>query len=62
MNYIFGTWGVYVLAILLVANVAAWVQHFITTLAAEAWVLLAVGAFVPFVGIIHGWLIWLGIV
>lgn len=43
------------------ATVGAWVQHFITTVSEEMWVLLVVGAIIPPVGVLHGWLVWFGV-
>ncbi|WP_422023423.1 hypothetical protein [Pyruvatibacter mobilis] len=44
------------------SSFCAWVQHIITCITTEAWVLLVVGAFAFPVGVIHGWLIWFGVV
>lgn len=41
---------------------AAWVTHVIHTIVNEQWVLMVVGAFIVPIGIIHGFIIWLGIV
>lgn len=41
--------------------VAAWITHVIHTITHEMWILLVVGAFAFPVGIIHGFMIWLGV-
>ena len=43
-----------------VTSLAAWVTHVITCIQAQAWILLAIGAFVAPVGVVHGFMIWLG--
>lgn len=43
-----------------VLAVAAWITHIVVTIGAHAWVLLAVGAFIFPVGIIHGVMCWFG--
>ena len=45
----------------ILATVGAWIQHFITTVSEEMWVLLVVGAIMPPVGVLHGWLVWTGV-
>lgn len=39
----------------------AWLTHVITCLVAGSWGLLIAGAIMFPIGIIHGWLIWLGL-
>jgi len=39
---------------------AAWVNHIIITVQAEAWTLMLAGAFMPPIGVIHGVCSWLG--
>jgi len=39
---------------------AAWVTHVVVTIQAEAWILLAIGGFIFPVGVIHGFMTWLG--
>ena len=46
---------------IIVATAGAWIQHFITTVSEEMWVLLVVGAILPPVGVLHGWLVWVGV-
>lgn len=46
---------------LIVLTVGAWIQHFITTISDELWVLLVLGAIVPPIGMLHGWLVWAGV-
>lgn len=41
--------------------IAAWVTHVVVTIQAGAWALLAIGALLAPVGVIHGLMIWLGI-
>lgn len=40
---------------------AGWVTHVVSTIMVGAWLLLAIGAFVPPVGVIHGIMIWFGV-
>lgn len=49
----------YIFAI--IATIGAWIQHVITCIATEQWILLVVGAIVAPVGVIHGWGVWLGV-
>ena len=41
--------------------VAAYIQHFITTISGEQWVVLVVGAVMPPLGVLHGILVWMGV-
>ena len=41
------------------ATAGAYVQHFIASVQQEQWVLMVLGAIVPPVGMLHGWLVWL---
>ena len=50
-----------VLCALVMATIGAWIQHFITSIAEEMWVLLIIGVIVPPLGWLHGWLVWLGV-
>lgn len=54
-----GCLGLMIVMILL--SIPAWITHVITTIQSEQWVLLVVGAFVPPIGVIHGWGIWFGL-
>lgn len=47
---------------LLVVPFSAWIQHFITSINEELWVLLVIGVFVFPIGILHGFLVWFGVV
>ena len=40
---------------------AAYVQHFITAINGEQWVVLVIGAIMPPLGVLHGILVWLGV-
>ena len=46
---------------IVVATLGAWVQHFITSVSQEMWVLMVLGAIAPPIGMLHGWLVWLGV-
>lgn len=46
---------------LIVAVPAAYIQHFISTIQAEQWVVLVIGAIMPPLGVLHGILVWLGV-
>lgn len=41
--------------------IGGYVQHVVSTWAADQVVLFLIGFFVPPIGMVHGWLIWLGI-
>jgi len=41
---------------------AAWFTHIYITVKLGHYALLALGLIIPFIGIIHGYLVWLGIV
>lgn len=53
--------AVAVLIMVLTATVGAYIQHFITTVSQELWVVMVVGAIIPPVGMLHGWLVWLNV-
>lgn len=53
--------GFMLMIAVILATAGAWVQHFITTVSEEMWVLLVVGAIIPPVGVLHGWLVWIGV-
>jgi len=53
--------GITIWVAVFLATAGAWIQHFITTIQQEMWVLLVVGALAPPVGVLHGWLVWLGV-
>jgi hypothetical protein len=44
-----------------IACCAAWVAHIIHTVTREEWILFAIGTFIPPIGSIHGFGIWLGL-
>lgn len=48
------------LCVTLTLTVGAWIQHVITCIAEQNWILLAFGVIVPPVGWIHGIGVWLG--
>jgi len=50
-----------IFAAVFLATVGAYVQHFITSVSNEQWVLMVLGAIIPPVGMLHGWLVWLGV-
>jgi hypothetical protein len=54
----------YAFALLLAYGLAfaAWVTHIVATIKAGSWALLALGGLIFPIGVVHGWLIWLGIV
>lgn len=43
------------------ATFGAYIQHFVTAINEEMWVLLVLGAVIFPVGMLHGWLVWLGV-
>lgn len=53
--------GLAFLAVVLIATLGAYIQHFITAINEEMWVLLVLGAVLFPVGMLHGWLVWLGV-
>jgi hypothetical protein len=44
----------------IVATLGAWITHVVTCIQTESWIFLLAGAICFPVGIIHGWMIWLG--
>jgi hypothetical protein len=42
-------------------GIVAWVTHVIVCIQNAAWVLLVIGALIFPIGVIHGFMIWLGI-
>lgn len=48
--------------LILVLTFGAYLQHLVTTWANDQLLLFICGAFVPPIGVVHGWLIWLGFV
>ncbi len=66
MKDLFGAVGIGCGAVILYIGIAlltvgAWVQHLFTCIQNEALLLLTVGIIIPPVGVVHGWLIWLGV-
>ena len=59
---IIGSFGAIAIALIVLAisSAAAWVTHVVVTIIAKEWIFLAIGAFVPPIGVIHGWMVWLG--
>lgn len=51
--------GIAIMLVIFAATAGAYVQHFITTVSNEQWVLMVLGAIIPPVGMLHGWLVWL---
>jgi len=43
------------------ATFGAYIQHFVTAINEEMWVLLVLGAVIFPVGMLHGWLVWAGV-
>lgn len=65
----FGVAGFGFIALLIISSIAAWVTHIIVAIGALVGgtsvsigygILLAVGVFMPPVGVIHGWGVWFG--
>ena len=44
----------------IVATLGAWITHVVTCIQTESWIFLLAGAICFPIGIIHGWMIWLG--
>lgn len=53
--------GVIFFICIALATFGAYVQHFITAINEEMWVLLVLGAVIFPVGMLHGWLVWFGV-
>lgn len=47
--------------VLIAAAFGAWIQHIVTCITNEVYILLVAGAIAAPIGMIHGWGIWLGI-
>lgn len=45
-----------------VANFAAWITHIVVCLTDEKWGFLIAGAIMFPIAVVHGWLVWFGIV
>ena len=43
-------------------SVPAWLTHCVRCIMTEQWILLVVGAIAAPVGVVHGWMIWFGLV
>lgn len=54
--------GAVIYVLIMIATVGGYIQHFITTFDDGSWFVMAIGAFLMPLGVLHGWLIWLGIV
>lgn len=52
---------VFGLVALIIITMGAWIQHIITCINDAEWLFLIAGAILPFIGMIHGWGIWLGV-
>lgn len=46
---------------LVISSIAAWITHIVHTLSNGEWGFLIAGAIFAPIGVIHGWLIWLGL-
>jgi hypothetical protein len=44
-----------------VAAIVAWITHVVVCIQNAAWALLVIGALIFPIGVIHGFMIWLGI-
>jgi len=53
--------GMILIAGIFLATAGAYIQHFVTAINEEMWVLLVLGAVIFPVGMLHGWLVWLGV-
>lgn len=47
--------------ILVLTFIAAWITHVVVCIGTSSWVLLAIGALVFPVGIVHGFAVWFGV-
>ena len=47
--------------VFLVLTVGAWIQHVITCILEQTWILLIIGIIVPPIGWIHGIGVWFGV-
>lgn len=62
MKNLFGAAVAALLSIgLVIGIVAAWITHIVTCIAAQAWILLVLGALFAPVGVIHGIMVWFGV-
>jgi len=52
--------GVVAIVALILTALAGWVTHVIVCIQAAQWILLAFGAIVVPIGVIHGWGCWFG--
>ena len=41
---------------------AAWITHIVTCILAHEWLFMIIGAFIAPIGVVHGVMIWLGVV
>lgn len=53
--------GLFLFVGVMLATVGAYIQHFVTSINEEMWVLLVLGAVIFPLGMLHGWLVWLGV-
>ena len=49
-----------VFLLFLLSCIPAWITHVIYTISNELYILLAIGAIIPPVGVVHGFMIWFG--
>lgn len=45
-----------------VVLLCSWITHVVTCIKTSSWVLLVVGAIVAPIGVVHGFMIWLGLI
>ena len=48
------------IVLFIIGIIASWITHVVSCIAAQAWVLLIIGIFVPPIGWIHGVMVWFG--
>jgi hypothetical protein len=58
---VYGLAAIIFVTVSIVGSMAAWVTHVIATIQAGSYILLAVGAFIAPIGVIHGIMIWFGV-
>lgn len=60
MPYVAG--GIVTWIVLVLGVIAAWLTHIVVCIKTASWILLIIGALAFPIGIIHGVMVWLGLV
>lgn len=59
-NYDFTTGAAFIIFVIVCAS--SWVTHVVKTIIDENYLFMAIGAFMAPIGVVHGFLVWIGVV